>query len=253
MQKGKNMTISEKSWSKYVDLLRKISDTAADQMRAAINQYGLSNRKKLISVAFALLDKYGSASGTAACEMYEAIAEAAGKYVPAAEIAELPSIGETAKVVNGSAKTNNPDSVADAIWRLVKRVSADTMLKNAIRDGAQWAWIPRGDTCAFCIALASNGWQPASNKILKGGHAEHIHNNCDCSFCIRFDGNTNVEGYDPDALYEQYMSAPGSSSKAKINAMRRESYAQNKDEINRQHREAYASRKLRESLSSGKE
>lgn len=246
--KGKTMTISEASWNKYIKLLRKISDMAAEQMRVAINQYGLGNRKKLISVAFALLDKYGSASGTAAAEMYDAIAELSGKYLPSAEIAELPSIGETAKVVNGSAKGENPDNVCDAIWRLVKRVSADTMLKNAIRDGAQWAWIPRGDTCAFCLTLASRGWQYAKPEILKGGHAEHIHNNCDCSFCIRFDGNTDVEGYDPDALYEQYMNAPGSSSKAKINAMRRESYAQNKDEINRQHREAYAARKERESL-----
>lgn len=247
------MTISQKTWDKYVNMLRKISDTAAEQMLAAIDKYGLGNNKKLIEIAYALTVKYGEASGALACQMYEQLAEASKVIVPAAEVAELPTIGEVAKATNGTIKTGNPGTVGDAIWRLVKLVSCDTMAKNAIRDHAEWAWIPRGDTCSFCLTLASHGWQYAKPEIVKGGHAEHVHANCDCNFCIRFNGNTNVEGYDPDALYEQYMDAPGSSSKAKINAMRRESYAQNKDEINRQHREAYASRKLRESLTSGKE
>ena len=60
-------------------------------------------------------------------------------------------------------------------------VSYTHLLKNAVRDGAEWAWVPHGDTCPFCITLASNGWQKASRKVLKGGHAEHIHANCDCA------------------------------------------------------------------------
>ncbi|MBR4692904.1 MAG: hypothetical protein IKP17_09110 [Oscillospiraceae bacterium] len=38
--------------------------------------------------------------------------------------------------------------------------------------------MPSGDTCAFCITLASRGWQKAGREAIKGGHAEHIHNNC---------------------------------------------------------------------------
>ena len=126
---------------------------------------------------------------------------------------------------------------------MVKQASADTMLYNAKRDGAQWAWIPSADTCAFCITLASRGWQPASKMQLKGGHAEHIHSNCDCNFCIRFSGDTNVQGYDPNEYFEEYQNADGSTPEAKINAMRRENYAKNKEKINAQKRSAYEKRK----------
>ena len=81
-----------------------------------------------------------------------------------------------------------------------------------------------------------------SKKTMKNGHAEHIHNNCDCTYAIRFDDETNVEGYDPDEYYDWYKSEPG-KPKDKINAMRREMYQENKEEINAQKRSAYEKRK----------
>ncbi|WP_291225020.1 hypothetical protein [Gemmiger sp.] len=126
----------------------------------------------------------------------------------------------------------------NGVSRLVKRAGADTTLKNAVRDGAEWAWVPHGDTCPFCITLASNGWQKASSKVLKGGHAEHIHANCDCEFAIRFDHNTTVAGYDPEKYLKQYRDAGGD-----VNAMRRIDYAANRERINAQKRAAYAERK----------
>ena len=135
-------------------------------------------------------------------------------------------------------KRQNPANLPNGVRRLVKRAGADTTLHNAIRDGAEWAWVPHGDTCPFCIMLASNGWQKASAKLLKGGHAEHIHANCDCEFAVRFDGSTTVAGYDPEKYLKQYRAA-GSD----VNAMRRIDYAARKDAINAQKRAAYAARK----------
>lgn len=83
---------------------------------------------------------------------------------------------------------------------------------------------------------------------MKGGHAEHIHANCDCTYAIRFNSGTDVQGYDPDKYYEMYKdAAPGKNSKAKINAMRREFYAENSEKINEQKRDAYQKQKERES------
>ena len=76
------------------------------------------------------------------------------------------------------------------------------------------------DTCAFCITLASRGWQHASKAALRGGHAEHIHANCDCEYAIRFDGYSTVAGYDPEKYLRQYRDA-GSD----VKAMRRMDYA----------------------------
>lgn len=132
-------------------------------------------------------------------------------------------------------KDQNPANLPNGVSRLVKRAGADTSLRNAARDGAEWAWVPHGDTCPFCITLASNGWQNASDKVLKGGHAQHIHANCDCEFAIRFDHRTTVAGYDPEKYLAQYNAAGGD-----INAMRRIDYAARKDAINAQKRAAYA-------------
>lgn len=126
------------------------------------------------------------------------------------------------------------------VSRLVKRASADTTLQNAQRDGARFAWVPHGDTCPFCIALASRGWQRISKTALKKGHAEHIHANCDCEYAVRFRSDTGVAGYDPDEYLRQYNDADGD-----LNAMRREHYAQNKDKINAQKRAAYKAQAYR--------
>ena len=162
--------------------------------------------------------------------------------MPIAVPAETATIAETAKAINGTLKTGNPEIVAGAVGRLVKLAGVDTMQQNAIRDGAEWAWIPRGDTCAFCITLASNGWQKASRKALKGGHAEHVHANCDCTYAIRFNDGLDVEGYEPRKYLEMYSKAEGNTPQQRINSMRREFYNENKEIINEQKRSAYAKR-----------
>ena len=76
-----------------------------------------------------------------------------------------------AGTVQGVAKTSrNPEEMGGAVGRLVKQAGADTTPQNALRVGAEFAWVPSGDTCAFCITLASRGWQRASRKAVKGGH-----------------------------------------------------------------------------------
>jgi hypothetical protein len=102
-------------------------------------------------------------------------------------------------------------------------------LQNSLRDGAQFAWIPAGETCAFCLTLASRGWQYASKKAIKGGHAEHIHSNCDCAYAIRFNEKTNVEGYDPDRYLSMYQNAEGRTPQDRINSLRRAAYAEDKE------------------------
>lgn len=231
------MQISAKTWNEYVTRLSRLNQKAGQLMREYIDTHGTANTDDLIAYAYGLVTKYGEGSAELACQMYEALAEAQGVYVPAAEPAATASYGEVARMVNAT-KDQNPANLPNGVSRLVKRASADTTLKNAVRDGAEWAWVPHGDTCPFCITLASNGWQKASDKVLKGGHAQHIHANCDCEFAIRFDHRTTVAGYDPDKYLRQYREA-GSD----VNAMRRIDYAARKDAINAQKRAAYAARK----------
>lgn len=235
------MQITAKTWNEYITRLSRLNQKAGQLMRQYIDTHGTGDADALITYAAALVTKYGEGSAELACQMYDALAEAANAGVPAAEPAEPADYGEVARMVNAT-KNQNPANLPNGVSRLVKRAGADTTLKNAVRDGAEWAWVPHGDTCPFCITLASNGWQKASSKVLKGGHADHIHANCDCEFAIRFDHSTTLAGYDPEKYLKQYRDAGGD-----INKMRRIDYAARKDAINAQKRAAYAVRKVNKS------
>lgn len=248
------MNITRKTWNNYISLLRNINTKAADELETWINvnfsgreitaDYVDESGYNIVDVAYIITNKYGNSSAAVSAGMYDSLAELSDAFVSPAELAPTPEYGEVAKTVQGVLKTSqNVKELSGAVSRLVKRTGADTTLKNAERDRAQFAWVPNGDTCAFCLTLASRGWQYMSKKALKNGHAEHIHSNCDCTYAIRFDKKTQVEGYDPDKYREMYENAEGNTPQERINSMRREQYAARRDEINSEKRIAYRSRK----------
>lgn len=248
------MKLSAKDWNKFVQLLRKINDTAYTEFNKAIiankwnsAEYMSGPQTEMLNYAYSLVANYGEASAALSALMYDQIAEAEGVIVPSAIPAEVADYGTVAKAIQGAQKfSQKVDYICGVVGRLVKQAGADTTLQNALRDGAQFAWIPSGDTCAFCITLASRGWQYASQKSIKNGHAEHVHSNCDCTYSVRFDNKSTVAGYDSDKYLEMYEDAEGSNSRQKINSLRRMEYRENKDKINEQKRIAYAERKNNE-------
>ena len=230
------MKLTQAAWNDYISRLARLNQKAGQLMREYMDQHPEADTDALIRYACALVTKYGEGSAELACEMYDALAEAQGVTLPAAEPAPTASMGEVTGMVK--ATQDSPPSLQQGVSRMVKQAGADTTARNAIRDGAEWAWVPHGDACPFCRVLASNGWQRASKNLLKKGHAQHIHANCDCEFAVRFSRDFDVSGFDPDAYYRQYREAGGD-----INAMRRVDYAANRERINAQKRAAYKARK----------
>lgn len=97
--------------------------------------------------------------------------------------------------------------VGDLASAQVKRMANRTMTRNAARDGVRYARVPTGaETCGWCLMLASRGFVYASEKT--AGATDHYHNDCDCKIMPEF-GDTEIEGYDPDALYDVYSEAYG--------------------------------------------
>lgn len=257
------MQISRKDWNAYIKRLSSVNNEAAEKVKQYVDLHGLDDVSGLVNYSYRVVQQYGNASASLAALMYDTVADLEGKILKPAELAPLPDYGEVAKTVQGTLKTSqNVEEISSAVSRLVKRTGQDTILWNAERDGAQFAWIPSGDTCAFCIALASRGWQYMSRKALKNGHAEHIHSNCDCTYMIRHTSNFDVAGYDPDEYYEMYKSGAKvpyenenmshsdnkqTLSTRNINGMRRRFYQENKEEILESKADRYEERKLLES------
>lgn len=231
------MQITTRTWNNYIARLSRLNEAAGQKMREYIRLHGTDDTEALISYAYAVTTRYGEGSAELACQMYDALAEAQGVTLPAAEPAPTATYGEVTGMVK--ATQDSPPSLQQGVSRMVKQAGADTTTRNAIRDGAEWAWVPHGDACPFCRMLASNGWQRASKNLLKKGHAQHIHANCDCEFAVRFSREFDVSGYDPEAYLRLYRDA-GSD----INNWRRIDYAANRERINAQKRSAYAVRKF---------
>lgn len=235
------MNIPRKAWTDFAQKLAAVNETAAQLMKQWLKANGTGNLEAAVQYAYQLSLTYGEAAAALACEMYEAAALFYGVTVPPAVPGDGP-IEERLKAAIIKATIEAPSTIPAIVGRTVKQQAADTTLKNAQRDGAEWAWVPIGDTCAFCIALASRGWQHQS-KAAKTAHADHIHNNCNCTYAVRFSKKDGIAGYDPQYYFDLYNNAsPSHSSQDKINALRRENYAANKDEINAQKRAAYAAR-----------
>ena len=232
---------------KMQESLSKINTAAANQIKNFVERDLLNlseprDIQKFIKACYGVSTAYGEAAAAVACEAYDALGLAAGMILEPAIPAEVATMHEVAKAIEGTLKVSqNANELSGAVARYVKRAGQDTLLKNAYRDHAQAAWVPSGDTCAFCIMLASRGWEYVSKKAAQS-HAEHIHSNCDCTYAVRFDTSAKLKGYDPDKYYQQYKDAEGSTTEEKLNSMRRRYYAENKEQILAQKADAYAKR-----------
>lgn len=245
------MTVSKEVWKNYIDGLTKLDDIVKSKVKQYIETHEVDSpegRDALIDYCYGLATKYGEAAAECACQMYDAISDLEGVYVDFAEPAETATIEDTAKAVNGT--MNNLmrlEITAAAIGRLVKLAGQDTTLKNAIRDHAYFAWIPMGDTCPFCLAIAAEGWKTATAKALAGGHAKHIHGNCNCAYSIKHDKETTYNAYDPSKYQEIMSEAEGSTEEEKLNSLRRLAYDKNSAKIRAQKRNVYQQHKELES------
>jgi hypothetical protein len=240
------MNISTEVWKKYIKGLSEVSDQAKNLVLRYLDSHHIDNfedRQAFIDYCFGISTKYGEAAAEFACQMYDTEAEYEGVTLPYAEPAPTAEMSEVAKAVNATLGIMLADVTASAISRLVKRAGQDTTLQNAIRDKAYYAWIPTGDTCPFCLSIAAEGWKKATQKALAGGHAEHIHGNCNCAYAIKHIEETDYAAYNPDEYKEIMSAAEGNTKEEKLNSIRRMAYKENKERINAQKRSVYEKHK----------
>ena len=221
------MTISEATIERYRKRLHAINAKAAEETQRYLELHNFDVDDAFIQFAYGLTTKYGEAAGALACQTYDELHEhwkttnKVRKAIKPAEPASAATLDEVRKAVYGSL-THTTKQIPGAVYKLVKQAAEDTTVKNAVRDGAYFAWIPSGDSCAFCLMLAGNGFVRASKNTLKKGHVEHIHANCDCTFAVSFDADARVGGYEPSKYQNIYKATKGDNYKEKLANMRQD-------------------------------
>lgn len=180
-------------------------------------------RDLVIQALAAVMPTYTDAAAQASADFYDASrelatgaplgAQAISGYDPAKT--EGAVRGFVRFVLDGRVQTFN-DQVLQRIDYEMKRSAGNSMVENGARDDLKprYARVPTGaETCAFCTMLASRGF--VYHTRAKAGALDHYHANCDCRIVCSWDtyesgtsrrrSAVEVEGYDMDALYEQYI------------------------------------------------
>lgn len=86
----------------------------------------------------------------------------------------------------------------------MRRCNYESMVRNCWGNDVRYARVPMGtETCDWCIMLASRGFVYYTQESAE--HGMHLH--CDCIVVPGVDGQTSIEGYDPDAYYDMYRAS----------------------------------------------
>lgn len=224
------MVIPRRYIDNYVDALASVSDESRKKLKAALDginweQDVATVRNQIIEVMDVYCGGSTDMAAVLAAEFYDGLRE----RVTGKQLGAFAESGRDPAATNGAVRAFVQDLVdgkgsqpviEKCLERLdyeTKRAAASCVTKNAMRDPARprYARVPAGDeTCDFCIMLASRG--PVYRSEASAGAVKHFHANCRCQVVpfwnTRYAGPSrresvtmDVEGYDPDALYEQYV------------------------------------------------
>lgn len=213
---------------------RKVANLASNRIASLWPRLPLDSPKDMRTALaprlVATISTFSRISGAVAADYFDELrrdARAAGTY--AAAIAAPVSVERITNRMGWALSPlyNDGDAVAP-VSRLVSIVDEyvlqggrDTIAHATARDPSRprYARVPSGShTCAFCQMLASRGAVYRSPESA-GGYGARYHYKCDCVPTPFWDESPYPDGYNPDALFEQYDSARREADSGDIHAI----------------------------------
>lgn len=168
-----------------------------------LSKLGEEARKSAIyHAANKAVSHLSDAAGSVACDFFDAHVTGAAP----SEIAPLPKFIKRRlyEHIEKYAKTHEIGD--DEFMRLLaEEVGGEavqhanrTTVHNAAKNGVRYARVPFGNSCAFCLMLASRGFVYHSTTSA-GEDKGHYHSNCHCKIVAGKEG-TEIEGYNLEKL-----------------------------------------------------
>ena len=168
---------------------------------------------ELIDAATNVAVKFSYLSCELGAQWYDLCSELAGLDVEPAELPEVDadSVARRARGVADSAG-DSPTIAGDAFNSFLQNIVQDSIrttgYDNLWRDyergmaGGRWARVPVGDTCAWCMMLASQGAWYLSEETALGKEADHYHSDCNCIAVYHADPDS-IKNYPQLLEYKQ--------------------------------------------------
>ena len=217
-----------------IDRLNEEVETATSSAQAAVSRVLAVQswepgqvsecRARVVDALEVVMPAYTDVAAQAAADFYDAAREAStGSPMGARALSGYdPSLTERAvrafvnEAIAGNVRRFD-DLVLQRMGYEMRRAAGNSILENGMRDQLRprFARVPGGtETCSFCVMLASRGF--VYHTYESAGGLDHWHDNCKCVVVPGWDtyaagpsrrssASTEVEGYDPDELYDRYL------------------------------------------------
>lgn len=207
-----------------------------DQLKqAAIDEFaaetaGMTDFDEIMAEAVRIAEKFSVLGSELGAQWYDLCAELAGVQVEAAELHAMDQEALESAARSTAAASHEP-TVRDTFNYYLQNVINESIRAtgdaNLWRDyergvkGGRWARVPVGDTCAWCLMLASQGAWYVSEKSALREDAGKYHRGCDCK-AVYYADPESIQGYENLGKYKQMYYAAEDARIA--NARGREKY-----------------------------
>lgn len=211
----------------YSGRVKTVTDQAVDELARRIANIGATEperRARFIRMHVrAVAEEYGLQEQELGAQWYEFCAKAAGVDVDTAIVNDIDyerldsyfqSVLE--EYENGEKEWSEVEQrVFDSFESQMRELERGTILDNLdrdVRDSRRWrqtrraamkagyARVPVGETCAWCLMLASLGYYYRSEETALGVEPDHYHEHCDC-IAVPYNAPDAIDGYDDYNLY----------------------------------------------------
>ena len=161
-------------------------------------------KDEVIETAVGIATKYSMLGAELGAQWYDLCSELAGLDVDEAELsyADSEEISSRANSYASGLSESKPITAAfnEFLQNEINNSIRKTGNANLWRDyergmaGGKWARVPVGDTCGWCLMLASQGAWYLSEKSALGETSDHYHNRCNC-IAVYHTNAESINGY----------------------------------------------------------
>ena len=187
----------------FSDITKKLQDAAVADFLERIGQDMTAD--EMMDVAREVAYKYRMLGSELGAQWYDLCAELAGIEVDAADLDVIDEDALARRAANvaksQAAQVNPTESFTAFLQAQIAEEIRTTGMLNLDRDykrgvkGGRWARVPVGETCAWCLMLASNGtWYKSEKSAMFTDHGDKFHANCNC-VAVYYANAEDISGY----------------------------------------------------------
>lgn len=194
--------------------IQSFGNVSRQLIQAAINEFmalyaDTMSIDETIQLMSAVGEKYGMLGSELGAQWYDLCSNLANVDVEPAELKPVDTEATTKRAAwyleNSTSSTQAfANYLHNVIQESIRSTGSDNLWRDYMRgvvDG-RWARVPVGDTCAFCLMLASQGAWYVSEQSALGKEAGHYHDGCDCIAVYHADPES-IPGYSRLIQYKE--------------------------------------------------